>query len=209
MKVLELFSGTGSVGKICKELGYEVVSLDLKNADIETDIMEWNYKQQFNTGYFDMIWCSPPCNSFSKLQDAIKTKEEIYKNINDNGLPILKRTLEIIEYFDPKYYFIENPQTGRMKEFINDKPYVDVDYCMYCDWGYRKRTRIWTNKSSDDIKPLLCNKKCGNMIKSGNSFIHKSNCGNSDQSRRANGKSTTLTERYRIPPKLLLSLLKM
>jgi len=26
MKVLELFSGTGSVGKVCKELGYSVVS---------------------------------------------------------------------------------------------------------------------------------------------------------------------------------------
>ena len=30
MKLLELFSGTGSVGKVAKELGYDVVSLDLK-----------------------------------------------------------------------------------------------------------------------------------------------------------------------------------
>ena len=43
MKLLELFSGTGSVGKVARELGYEVVSLDLKNADINSDIMKWDY----------------------------------------------------------------------------------------------------------------------------------------------------------------------
>jgi hypothetical protein len=24
-------------------------------------------------------------------------------------------------------------------------PYTAVDYCRYCDWGYKKRARIWTN----------------------------------------------------------------
>ena len=38
MKLLELFSGTGSVGKVAKTLGWEVVSLGLKNADIYEDI---------------------------------------------------------------------------------------------------------------------------------------------------------------------------
>ena len=45
MKLLELFSGTGSVGNVAKTLGWEVVSLDLKNADINEDILEWDYKK--------------------------------------------------------------------------------------------------------------------------------------------------------------------
>ena len=107
MKVLELFSGTGSVGKICKEFGYDVTSLDLKGADINCDIMNWDYTV-YAKDHFDIIWASPPCNSFSCLQYALKSKEEIYKNIEQNGLPILRKTEEIINYFEPKYYFIEN-----------------------------------------------------------------------------------------------------
>ena len=45
MRMLELFSGTGSVGTVAKSLGYEVVSLDLKNADINTNILDFDYKK--------------------------------------------------------------------------------------------------------------------------------------------------------------------
>ena len=45
MILLELFSGSGSVGKVAKDLGYEVVSLDLKDANINIDILKWNYEQ--------------------------------------------------------------------------------------------------------------------------------------------------------------------
>jgi len=204
MRVLELFSGTGSVGKICKELGYEVISLDLKNADINCNIMDWDYKV-YPKNHFDMIWASPPCNSFSCLQYALKTKEDALKNIEENGLPILRKTEEIIDYFSPKYYFIENPQTGLMKNYL-DKPYYDVDYCRYSNWGYRKRTRIWTNILN--FEPLLCNKECGNMIKIGDKHIHKKNCGNSAYSKIA-GTNTSLNERYRIPPSLISSLFSM
>ena len=43
--MLELFSGTGSVGTVAKRLGYEVVSLDLRNANINTNILDFDYKQ--------------------------------------------------------------------------------------------------------------------------------------------------------------------
>ena len=59
MKVLELFAGTGSVGNVAKEMGFDVVSLDRDmEADIKTDIMEWDYTFYPNK-YFDVIWASP------------------------------------------------------------------------------------------------------------------------------------------------------
>ena len=42
MKLLELFSGTKSVGNVAKTLGFDVVSLDLKDADFNIDILDWD-----------------------------------------------------------------------------------------------------------------------------------------------------------------------
>jgi hypothetical protein len=54
-KLLELFSGTGSVGDVAKALGWEVTSLDINKkaeADIKADIQKWDYEkhteQQFD-----------------------------------------------------------------------------------------------------------------------------------------------------------------
>ena len=59
MKILELFGGTGSVGKVAKDFGFEVVSLDSKGALINTDILDWNYTD-YPVGYFDFIHEPPP-----------------------------------------------------------------------------------------------------------------------------------------------------
>ena len=70
---------------------------------------------------------------------------------------MLNRTFEIIDYFQPKHWFVENPHTARTKDYIHDKPFFVVDYCMY-GMPYRKRTNIWTNLKS--FEPLLCDKNC-------------------------------------------------
>lgn len=189
MKVLELFSGTGSIGKICKEKNWEVVSLDLKNADINTDILKWNYKELYKPNDFDIIWASPPCNTFSVLQYALKTRPEIIRNQLENGVPILNKTLEIIDYFKPKYYFIENPDTGMMKNYLTHLPYYTVDYCKYENWGYRKRTRIWTNVT--EFIPKICKKDCNSMTDIRNKHLKKVD----------NTKNM-----YRIPKNLILDL---
>jgi hypothetical protein len=206
IKVLELFSGTGSVGKVCEQIGWEVLSVDIDGrADITCDILEWDYKQ-YDKNHFDVIWASPPCATFSALNNsnlgkvrngAIFTKEMMESDMATKGDPLVLKTLEIIEYFNPPYWFMENPDTGRLKDrpYMKDIPYHIVDYCMYSNWGYRKRTRIWTNRTN--WKPLRCDGKgtCGNMIGKRH---------HNDVSGRR-GKYS-LDEKYRIPPDLIFSL---
>ena len=189
MKVLELFSGTHSIGKVAHSLGWEVVSLDrdLKGScpfgsgyesdmHIQEDIMTWDYKKDFNKGDFDIITASPVCLWWSKLRDVwtgirnrkIKgmdrflTKEDIENDIEKFGKPMVDKVFEIIDYFKPKYWWIENPATGKMKNYIIDKPFYIIDYCKYSNWGYQKRTIFWTN--IEGFKPLLCKKDCENII---------------------------------------------
>ena len=232
MRLLELFSGTGSVGKVARKKGYEVISLDLKNADINKNILDWDYKV-YDNNYFDLIWASPPCDKFSNCRNCnigrrlkngiILTKEILENEIETIGLPILRKTEEIIDYFNPKYYYIENPQTGRMKDYI-DKPFYDVDYCKYSNWGYRKRTRIWTN--FPDFIPKICKCDCGNLIPG--TKLHSQSIGggkvvlDNGKVKRIRHKHTrekykdykniqvyvkgggnNKDERYRIPPKLI------
>jgi site-specific DNA-cytosine methylase len=113
MKLLELFSGAGSVGKVAKELGYDVVSLDLKNADINTDILQWNYKQ-FKQNEFNIIWASPPCTEYSRAKTTGIRKID-YAN------SVVKKTIEIINYFNPSIWFIENPEAGLLKQQDYDR----------------------------------------------------------------------------------------
>ena len=155
-RLLELFSGTGSVGDVAKELGYEVISLDRDmKATIQSDIMDWD-PSVYPSGYFDVIWASPPCTEYSR---AKTTGIRDIEGANE----IVQKTLDIIEYFCPKYWMMENPQTGLLKTqvFMYGIPFKDIDYCRY-GLPYRKRTRIWNNAFAWKPRPL-CNKDCDAM----------------------------------------------
>lgn len=184
-RLLELFSGTHSIGKVAKEMGYEVYSLDLDLGGecpfgsgyksfkhFKEDIHKWDYRQ-YPEGFFDVITASPVCRFWSPLRrtwigrklkgmDRPLTKQDIEDDINKYGKPMVDKTREIIEYFKPKHWWIENPQTGSMKKYITDLDFYDVDYCKYSNFGYQKRTRFWTNIKG--FKPKLCKKDCENIV---------------------------------------------
>ena len=221
MKCLDLFSGTHSVAKVLKEQGHDVITLDLQGSDININILEWDYKAYPND-YFDYIHASPPCQYFSicrksnygrclKLHNQDKTKEPVvftkalfHHDQKELGLPLLEITLDIIAYFNPTYYTIENPSTGDMKHYMEGIPYTDVTYCKY-GFPYKKPTRVWNNFNFDGY---FCQGDCKFLYNK----VHIQQCGNTKCARKVRhiqtiegikGGSNTKNERYRIPPKLI------
>lgn len=197
MRLLELFSGTGSVRNAVGQRFDDIVSLDILQKFNPTeccDILQWDYTK-YPSGYFDVIWASPPCTEYSHVLYA---KRNRIRDISGANAIVLK-TIEIIEYFQPKKWFIENPQTGFLKhqEFMQGIPYVDVDYCKY-GFQYRKRTRIWTNVT---YSGKLCDKQCGSYVNG----HHKISTGNS-RFKDGMAKVPPCHQRYAIPAPLIQDL---
>jgi len=150
MKVLELFAGSRSVGKVAEEMGFEVFSVDInnfENIDYVVDILDFDVnKIPFVP---DVIWASPPCTYFSvasighhwNKDHTPKTKESIL------GLKILNKTLSIIKQFPQSKFFIENPR-GKMRRIIKGINRTTVTYCSYGD-DRMKPTDIWSNNIKD------------------------------------------------------------
>ena len=69
MKIIEFFCGTKSFSKVAKRFGHEIFTIDFNpkfKPDMVVDMLyfkknmlpkEWRKP--------DMIWCSPPCETFS------------------------------------------------------------------------------------------------------------------------------------------------
>jgi len=180
MKVLELFAGSRSVGKVCEELGYKVFSSDIndfENIDYVVDILNFDLNKVPFTP--DLIWASPPCTFFSVAS--------IGKHWNKNhtpkteqaklGVKIVKKTLSIIEHFlniNPNLvWYIENPR-GKLRklEVVRDFDRATVWYCQYGD-SRAKPTDIWTNNLADIFYP---NKYRSTWIPRAQCFNGNKNC---------------------------------
>lgn len=196
-RLLELFKGTGSVGKVAEDMGFSVVSLDidpLSNATITQSILDWDYEDFFNKNNYipDFIWASPPCNTFSPLAYPLKERDpqtgEPRSARAEEGTAILYKTLKIINFFKSKnpnlLYVVENPR-GMMRKDKKIKKLMlnSTLYCLYGD-KRRKATDFFSNYDLQLKTGKQCPKETVGVIE------------------------LPLNERYKIPKKLVKKILE-
>ena len=158
--LLEIFSGTGSVGHPWREAGHKVVSVDLDpryNPDVCEDMLTWDFKALETP---DFIWASVPCEQYSCARTRAKTPRNF--ELADS---LVARTIEIVKFFQARNpdlgWFCENPDTSLLwsRAVAWDLyPRIRLSYCAYGAL-YRKNTKVasnvlWTPKAMCD--PSSC-----------------------------------------------------
>ena len=149
MKILELFAGTASFSNVAKEFEHDIFTSDYDpqfDVHYRVNIFDFDYsKIPFVP---DVIWASPPCESFSvasigkhwNIDNTPKSDNAVI------GMNMVRKAMEIIEHYNPKFYVIENPR-GKLRKlpFMQNHPYrYTVTYCQYGD-DRMKPTDLWTN----------------------------------------------------------------
>jgi site-specific DNA-cytosine methylase len=152
MKVLELFAGSRSFSKVAEEMGMETFTTDYKDfdkIDYVCDIMDFDVSRvPFRP---DIIWASPPCTYFSVASIGHHWHKDHTPKTDQAklGVQIVQKTLDIIDMFQPKHFFIENPR-GKLRKLdvVKGIPRTTVCYCQYGDTRL-KPTDIWTDNLAD------------------------------------------------------------
>jgi len=156
MRVLELFAGSRSFSKVAEEMGMQTFTTDIKpfdNIDLVTNILELDnnllMQKLFEKGIdsIDCIWASPPCTYFSVASIGHHwNKDHTPKTEQAKlGVKIVQKTLDIIKFLEPRYFFIENPR-GKLRKLdvVKGIPRATVCYCKYGE-DRMKPTDIWNN----------------------------------------------------------------
>jgi len=199
---LELCSGTGSFSQYAKTRGLTPITVDVDPAFEPThvgDVRQFDYAHLYpDKMHFKYIWCSPPCTHYS---NAKRSGTRDYAEADS----IVRRCLDIIDYYDCELWYIENPSTGYLKTrpFMKDLPYHVVDYCAYEDTGRKKATAIWTNHTAFVPRRCAGTGKCPSMV----GTRHRATCTGSYWDPKWKSKRGRAIECARVPLALVSELL--
>lgn len=158
MRILDLFAGIGGERRreTIEELGHEYITLDIDpklNCNITADIFSVN--GSYFTG-FDLIWSSPPCESFSvasvshhwNIDRTPKSENAKY------SLRLINKLILFLDEAKPKYFVIENPR-GMLRK-MDAMQGIQRDTVTYCQYGdtRMKPTDVWNNINSWKPRPM-------------------------------------------------------
>jgi hypothetical protein len=144
-RLLELFSGTQSVSRVARRLGWETVSLDIDPAnspDLCCSVLDFD-ETAWPRDSFTFVWASPPCESYSSANNRFATDpdHEVAMAAADE---LIRKTARILQHFSCAWV-VENPLGSRLwrrevAQLLGGRAHK-VAYCQY-GFPYRKLTRL-------------------------------------------------------------------
>lgn len=216
--LMELFSGSGSVGNVARKLGWKVSSLDLdpaSKATYEVDILKWDYK---SVPIPDIVWASPPCETYSIAATRWAHRSpKTGQAWSDNAVTadrVLSRLMLILRYWLKKKptmrYVIENPHGYmRLMPQLRGLHYTTTSYNQF-GWPIRKPTDFWSNVPLD-LPPVRSNPSLGKeslLVGRHNDRIFKAFGARSRNSKKKSSAKHPITRvTHMVPPRLVQRIL--
>ena len=144
MKILELFAGTRSIGKVFEAAGHEVFSVewdrDFKDIDLYKDISQLTAAEVLERfGRPDVIWASPDCTTYSiaaishhRIKDAVTGNLDPVSDYAKFCDKVNSHVIELIKELKPKYIGFSVPNEFVVgfgldyEEEYRNLPYIGV-----------------------------------------------------------------------------------
>lgn len=154
--LITLFDYSGSWALPFKKAGYVIFQVDLK---LGIDILTWDYKF-IDRNRVAGILAAPPCTDYTNSGAQYWPVKDLNGSTAISNA-LVSKTLEIIDYFNPEFWAIENP-VGRLTRMLAgnykpNEPKITVPASLKeivkapglkfdpCDFGdnWTKKTYLW------------------------------------------------------------------
>lgn len=171
--VISLFDYSGEWSLHYRKAGYRVIQIDTK---LGIDIFAWDYRA-IRKDLVKGILAAPPCTDFT-VSGAQYWKKKDEDGTTEISCQLISVVLEIIDYFQPEFFAIENP-VGRLRRMLNGEyedgePQIIVPDSLKgtlaapalvfnpCDYGdaWMKKTMLWGKFNSPEKNPVQPEQYC-------------------------------------------------
>lgn len=158
--ILSLFDYSGVWSNPYKDNGFEVYQIDIK---YDIDILDLSKKDIVNDNIYGIL-AAPPCTDFASSGARWWSDKDI-DGRTEYSIKLMRKTLDIINWFNPKFWALENP-VGRLNklipELINYGPWYfnPNEFAGYLsgeealEESYTKKTGLWGLFNKPVKKPM-------------------------------------------------------
>jgi hypothetical protein len=137
--IISLFDYSGIWSKPYRQAGCRVLQVESK---LGFDLFKWNYKA-IKPSLVLGILAAPPCTDFAGSGAQYWTAKD-RDGRTRLSVKLIRKTLEIIGYFNPRFWAMENP-VGRLNTLVPELAPYGPWYFQPCWFGdpWTKKTGLW------------------------------------------------------------------